>query len=105
MGVASYETLTKDSKLPVASVHSHPSRINESIYDEICSMGYYEGAVMVGNDHDNLKAGKSPKYNLSESLKVLSKPRHSKEFTRTFPTNNGKRLILTRGCVTDNIVF
>lgn len=62
MGVASYETLTKDSKLPVASVHSHPSRTNESIYDEICSMGYYEGAVMVGNDHDNLKKGKSLKY-------------------------------------------
>ena len=53
--VASYETLTKDSKLPVASVHSHPN-------DDTHSMGY-DGNNYAGSDLCCLHNGKSPKYN------------------------------------------
>ena len=53
--VVSYEALTNDSKLPIASVHSHPN-------DDTHSMGY-DGNNYAGSDLYYLHNGKSPKYN------------------------------------------
>lgn len=59
-GVATYQILSGNSELPVASVHSHPNS-DTSYYNEKFEMGYLGGTIP--NDYYFVSEGKSPKYN------------------------------------------
>ena len=59
--VESYSALSGDVNLPIASVHSHP---RETTYaSERSSMGYDDGWVQYGNDHQKAYWGTVPKFN------------------------------------------
>ena len=82
--VDSYSVICDTENLPIASVHSHPKVATYA--GERYSMGYDDGWVQFGNDHQKTYWGTVPKYNyvyFPVSRKLYNVERYSPRYIRT----------------------